>query len=113
MSRRHFTSKDSAELRAKIDKAKPRLTLPDLMRRLGYDEKHIGKSARCPFHLDEHPSFSVFHSKNGKGWQWKCHAGCGHGDEITLLVKHLNVPRPEAIRRYLEMAGFPSRRSKS
>jgi hypothetical protein len=46
--------------------------MPALMRCLGYDEKHIGKTALCPFHSDEHPSFSVFQSKSGKGWQWKC-----------------------------------------
>lgn len=108
MSGRHFDTTENAELRAKIDEAKRRLPLPALMRQLGYNEKHIRKTALCPFHSDEHPSFSVFQSKNGKGWQWKCHAGCGYGDEIALLVKHFNISRPEAIRRYLDMAGFPA-----
>jgi CHC2 zinc finger len=108
MSRR-FDSTDNAELRAKIDKAKPRLPVPDLMRELGYEEKHIGRTAICPFHDDHDPSFSVFKGSNGKGWQWKCQAGCGHGDEIALLVKHFGISRDEAIKRYLEMAGFPPR----
>ena len=95
------------ELRTKIDEAKQRLPLPALMRELGCHEKHIGKTALCPFHPDEHPSFSVFHSQDGKGWQWKCHVGCGHGDEIAFLVKHFGVERREAIKRYLDMAGFP------
>jgi hypothetical protein len=100
-----------AELRAKIDRAKALLALPDLMRRLGYDAKHIGKTAYCPFHPDEHKSFSVFQSKNGKGWQWKCFAGCGNGDEIAFLVKHSGISRSEAIKRCLELAGFPTRRT--
>ena len=109
MSSRHFDATENAELRTKIDAAKARLPVPELMRRLSYEEKHIGESAYCPFHSDKHKSFSVFHSNNGKGWQWKCFAGCGYGDEIAFLVKHFNISRREAIRQYLEMAGFPSR----
>ena len=109
MSRRQFDSTENSELRAKIDEAKQILPLPDLMRKLGYEGKHIRKTAHCPFHDDQHPSFSVFNSSNGKGWQWKCQVGCGHGDEIALLVKHFGISRREAIKRYLEMAGFPPR----
>jgi hypothetical protein len=104
-------STEDAELRAKIDEAKRRLPLPELMRRLGHDEKHIRKTALCPFHSDEHPSFSVFEGKDG--WQHKCFVGCSSGDEIAFLVKVLNVSRREAINRYLEMAGFPVQRPKS
>jgi hypothetical protein len=50
-------------------------------------------------------------SSNGNGWQWKCQVGCGHGDEIAFLVKHFDISRREAINRYLEMAGFPPRRT--
>jgi hypothetical protein len=107
MNRRHFDSMENAELRAKIDKAKPLLPLPSLMRRLDYDEKHIGKEALCPFHEDYHPSFSVF-QKNG-AWFHRCFVGCSSGDEIAFLVKHFGISRREAIKRYLEMAGFPSR----
>jgi hypothetical protein len=110
MSRR-FDRTENAQMREKIDKAKPLLSMPDLMRELGYEEKHIGKTALCPFHSDQHPSFSVFLSSNGKGWQWKCHAGCGYGDEIAFLVKHFGISRPEAITRFLDLAGFPSRSS--
>ena len=44
MSPRRFDSMENAELRAKIDKAKPLLPMPELMRRLGYTEKHIGET---------------------------------------------------------------------
>jgi hypothetical protein len=111
MSHRHFDSTENAELRAKIDETKLRLPLPQLLRRLGYDEKHIGKTALCPFHSDEHPSFSVFEGEDG--WQHKCFVGCSSGDEIAFLEKALNVSRREAINRYLEMAGFPAQGPKS
>jgi hypothetical protein len=108
MSTRHFDSTESAELRTKIDEAKCRLPLPELMRQLGYGEKHIGKTALCPFHSDQHPSFSVF-QKNG-AWFYRCFVGCSSGDEITFLVKHFGISRREAIKRYLDMAGFPCAR---
>jgi hypothetical protein len=108
MKRHYIKSRDNAELRTKIDTAKSRLPLPDLMRRLGYDEKNIGKTALCPFHDDHKPSFSVF-QKNG-AWFHQCFVGCSSGDEIAFLVKHFNISRREAIKRYLEMAGFPPRR---
>jgi hypothetical protein len=106
MSGRHFDSTESAELRTKIDEAKQLLPMPSLMRRLGYDEKHIGKTALCPFHCDQHPSFSVF-QKNG-AWFYRCFVGCSSGDEITFLVKHFGISRRDAIKRYLHMAGFPA-----
>ena len=109
MSRRHFDRTENAELREKIDRGRPILPLPALMRRLGYAEKHIGKTALCPFHPDQHPSFSVFKGKD-RLWHYKCFAcDSSGGDEIAFLVKHFNISRREAIRRYLEMAGFPPR----
>src|SRR5690348_16865902 len=111
MSRRHFTTNDNAELRAKIDKARLLLPLPDLMRELGYEEKHIGKSALCPFHSDQHPSFSVFKGRDGF-WHYKCFVcDTQGGDEIVFLVKHFGISRREAIKCYLELAGFPTRRT--
>src|SRR5262249_6778071 len=109
MSHRHFDSTENAELRAKIDEAKRRLPLPDLMSRLGLGE-HAKKSARCLWHDDQHPSFSVFKADDGF-WQYKCFVcDSSGGDEIGFLVKHLGVSRREAINRYLEMAGFPAQR---
>jgi hypothetical protein len=104
---------DFSDLARKIAEAKPRLPLPKLMRQLGYDEKHIGKTSLCPFHSDEHPSFSVFQGKDGF-WHYKCFVcdSCG-GDQIAFLVKHFNASRREAIRRLLGNGWFPSDRSKS
>jgi hypothetical protein len=97
---------DNAKLRAKLDEAKKRLPLPSLMRQLGYDDKHIGKEALCPFHLDEHPSFSVFQRRDGTWWH-RCFIGCSQGDEVAFLVRHFSCSSGEAIKLYLEMAGFP------
>jgi hypothetical protein len=108
MSRRHFDSTENAELREKIDRAKLLLPLPALMRLLGYHEKHIRRTALCPFHSDEHPSFSVFKGKD-RFWHYKCFVcDSSGGDEIAFLVKHFNISRKEAIRRYLDMGGFPA-----
>src|SRR5262245_2551593 len=75
----------NSDLREKIDEAKRLLPMPKVLEKFGLGA-HAKKSAHCPFHEDEHKSFSVFHNKGGKGWQWKCHAGCGYGDEIAFLV---------------------------
>jgi hypothetical protein len=106
MKRRYVKSSDSAVLRAKIDQAKRCVPLPELMKQLGLGNR-AKKIARCPFpgHEDKHPSFSVF-EEDGR-WRWKCHAGCGSGDEIDFLCKVRGISEQEAVSLYLEMAGFP------
>ena len=86
-----------------IAEAKRRLPLPVLMDQFGLGA-HAKKSARCPFHDDQHNSFSTFQSAVGQ-WFWKCHAGCGQGDEITLLELLEGLSNGQAIKRYLELAG--------
>src|SRR5207248_10669184 len=85
-----------------IQQAKLELPLPLLMQRLGLGE-HARKNAQCPFHDDRNPSSSVFQIRDS--WFFKCHAGCGEGDEINFLEKHKGISRSEATRLYLEMAG--------
>jgi hypothetical protein len=94
--------KGGDEMSLNIAEAKQRLPLPELLARLGLGDR-AKKSARCPFHEDGSNSFSVF-QHNGANF-WKCFAGCGAGDEITLLEKHEGLSRGEAIRRYCELAG--------
>src|SRR5262249_8821726 len=109
MSARRFDATENADLRAKIDEAKRRLPLPDLLSRLGLGE-HAKKSAPCLWHDDQHPSFSVFKGDDGF-WHYKCFVcDSSGGDEIGFLVKHFNISRREAIRRYLDRAGFLARR---
>jgi CHC2 zinc finger len=102
---------ENNELHEKIDQAKRRLPLPQLMERLGL-ASHAKKRARCPFpgHEDKHPSFSAFQGKGGL-WHYNCFAGCGEGDEIMFLSKLKALSLTEAISLYLKMAGFPPSRS--
>jgi CHC2 zinc finger len=113
MSRRHFDSTENVELRAKIDEAKRRLRLPQLLERLGLGA-HAKKSARCPFpgHDDKRPSFSVFQGEDGF-WHYNCFSSCGSGDEIMFLRKLKGLSLTKAMNLYLEMAGFPAQRPKS
>ena len=109
MSARRFDATENADLRAKIDEAKRRLPLPELMSQLGFGE-YAKKSARCLWHDDQHPSFSVFKGDDGF-WHYKCFVcDSSGGEEIGFLVKHFNISRREAIRRYLDRAGFLARR---
>ena len=97
------------DLRQKIDEAKRRLPLPQLMEKEGLGDR-AKKTAHCPFHDDHRKSFSVF--KRGDGfWHWKCFTGCGNGDEIMFLRKRKGLSSTEAISLYLDMAGFPPRLS--
>src|SRR4029453_9068114 len=100
---------DNNDLRGKIDQAKRRLPLPELMAREGLGDR-AKKTPHCPLHDDEHKSFSVFQDKDGF-WHYKCFAGCGEGDEIMFLRKLKGLPLTEAMSLYLEMAGFPPRLS--
>jgi len=99
---------DHSHLRQKVDEAKRRLPLPDLMAREGLGE-HAKKSAHCPFpgHEDKHESFSVFQGNDG-WWHWKCFSQCGDGDEIMFLSKLKGVSLTRAMNLFLGMAGFPS-----
>src|SRR4029077_7710570 len=84
--------------------AKQRLPLPALMHQLGLRD-HAKKSAKCPIHDDKHNSFSVY--KNGSGeFRFKCHAGCGEGDEINFLESYENLSRRDATKRFLDLAGL-------
>ena len=93
-----------------IEKAKSVLPLPELMARCGFGDR-AKKSARCPFHEDRHNSFSVW--RDDGSWHWKCHAGCGAGDEITFLEKHEGLSQTAAVQRFFEMAGANGATSRS
>ena len=85
-----------------IIEAKRRLPLPKLMESYGLGE-HAKKSARCPWHEDKNKSFSAW--EGDKGWRFKCHAGCGGGDEITVVEIVEKLSNTDATKRFLEMAG--------
>jgi hypothetical protein len=103
-------SAENDDLRRKIDEAKQHLPLPTLMQQLGYGANvNTHGNARCIFHDDQRPSFSLQEKADGT-WYWHCFAGCGGGDEIAFLQKLRGLSAASAINHYLEMAGFPSSR---
>lgn len=79
-----------------------RLSLPDLMNRLGYGE-YNKRSAKCPFHEDQRASFSVYETR--EGYRWKCHAGCGGGDEVDFLCHASQLTKGAAFDRWRKLAG--------
>lgn len=89
-------------MNSNIAEAKAKLPLLELMTALGLRE-HAKSKARCPFHEDTHASFSTFCHEDH--WFWKCHAGCGAGDEINLLEKAKGISRAEATKLFVRMAG--------
>ncbi len=52
-----------------------------------------GAIGKCPFHNDQHPSFSV----NDKENYWHCFAGCGGGSIIDFWMKWRGIGFVEAI----------------
>jgi len=92
----------TTSLSGRVAQAKQRLPLPQLMEHMG-EGSHAKPSARCPFHEDRRPSFSVF--SMGNRWYWKCHAGCGEGDEVSYIQHRLHLGRGAAMRRFCDMAG--------
>src|SRR6516162_4889854 len=85
-----------------IQEAKRLLPLPKLMAEMGYGGR-VKKSAHCPFHDDQNPSFSVF-EKDGQLF-WKCVTGCGEGDEIDFIAKVKGIDNKEATREFLRLTG--------
>lgn len=85
-----------------IASAKELLPLRELIRQVG-DWDDIVSAKLCPFHDDKKPSFSIFEYKGAT--LWKCHAGCGKGDQISYLEAKFQISRGDAIRRFLAMAG--------
>ena len=86
-----------------LTQAKQRLPLPALMALCGYGDR-AQKSARCMFHEDSHNSFSAYQHADGS-WAWKCHAGCGGGDEADWLAKLRGLSNADACREYIRLAG--------
>jgi hypothetical protein len=91
-----------------IDQAKGSLPLPILMASYCLGD-HAKKNAFCPFHEDKrNKSFSVFRGPDpehsDRFWYWKCHAGCGKGDEITFLEKLFGIDNATATKKFIELA---------
>jgi DNA primase len=85
----------------RIQQAKDLLPLEQLIDEIGDSDRVAARL--CPFHSDSTPSFSVF-TFDGQQF-WRCHAGCGAGDQISYLEATYNCSRGDAIRKLFEMAG--------
>ncbi len=73
------------------EKIKQRLSIGEMVSRyVDLDSKGRG---RCPFHDDQHPSFSV----NFDEGYWHCFAGCGGGSVIDFWMKLNNMTFVEAV----------------
>jgi hypothetical protein len=58
--------------------------------------------AKCPFHDDRNPSFSVDVAKG----VWNCHAGCGGGSVIDLLAKYEGISPLDVLKKYTELPEY-------
>jgi len=88
--------------RERIEQAKELLPLYEFIRDL--DDADEVDQGLWPFHDDHSPSFSLFTQDDVD--LWKCHAGCGAGDQINYLEIKFDLTRGEAIHMFLEMAGL-------
>src|SRR5262249_36303223 len=73
------------------------------MEKLGLG-KHVEPGSRCPFRPNDHLSFSVWQDQSG-GWNWKCDECRGFGGEVEFLCSLYGIRPPEALQRYVTIAG--------
>jgi hypothetical protein len=100
----HYDSESrNRRFKKTIEQAKLLLPLEAMLEQLEDWEICVAEK-RCPFHPDVTPSFSVFTHECQQFW--KCHAGCGAGDQISYLELKFDLSRGEAVRLFLEMAGL-------
>jgi DNA primase len=97
------SNRNSEQFAKNIKLAKLLLPLEKMLEQLEDWEQCVAKK-RCPFHANTSPSFSVFIKEDNQ--YWKCHAGCGAGDQINYLEHKFDLNRGEALRLFLEMAGI-------
>jgi hypothetical protein len=86
----------------KIDEAKRRLPMPELLKHLELDA-HVNTRAntQCPLCHREN-TFALRENSDGT-WFFECSV-CGSGDEITFIQKLLKITRFNAAVRYVQMA---------
>lgn len=89
-----------------ISDAKQRLQIPALWRHFGF----VGEpktSCRCPWREDQKPSFSV----SPDGQVWNDFATGEAGDVVDFFQRASGLPRKEACRKFIQLAGggtFPA-----
>jgi hypothetical protein len=86
----------------KIEEARAKLPLPELMREMGYGE-FAKSSVKSPFRDEKSPSWGIY-EKAGR-WKFLDHGTGEGGDEIDFIEQVENIDRKAAIERFLAMAG--------
>jgi hypothetical protein len=87
----------------KIEEARAKLPLPELMREMGYGE-FAKSSVKSPFREEKSPSWGIY-EKAGR-WKFLDHGTGEGGDEIDFIEQVENIDRKAAIERFLAMAGI-------
>ncbi len=82
------------------EKIKQRISIGEMVS--PYVELDAKGRGRCPFHDDQHPSFSV----NFEEGYWHCFAGCGGGSVIDFWMKLNNLTFPEAVSELAQRLGI-------
>ncbi len=99
--------------RSAILAAKAALPLPALLQTLGIAAPSCGGNIKSPLRGGSNQktdSFSIYRHNDSGGWFWKDRSGGDDigGDEVTLLEHLENLPKKDAIARYLSLAGVPN-----
>lgn len=81
-----------------VDELYSRISGEDILRRY-VGVEYIPCLIHSPLREDEHPSFSIFYSKDGTVALWKDHASGQAGDAIGLLALMWNCSREDVIHR--------------
>jgi ABC-type dipeptide/oligopeptide/nickel transport system ATPase subunit len=89
----------------KIEEARAKLPLPELMREMGYGE-FAKSSVKSPFRDEKSPSWGIY-EKAGR-WKFLDHGTGEGGDEIDFIEQVENIDRKAAIKRFCDMAGVRS-----
>jgi hypothetical protein len=89
----------------KIEEARAKLPLPELMREMGYGE-FAKSSVRSPFRDEKSPSWGIY--EKGGRWKFLDHGTGEGGDEIDFIEQVENIDRKAAIKRFCDMAGVRS-----
>ena len=87
----------------KIEEARTKLPLPELMREMGYGE-FAKSSVKSPFRDEKSPSWGIY--EKGGRWKFLDHGTGEGGDEIDFIEQVQNIDRKAAIERFLAMAGI-------
>jgi len=86
-----------------LEELRTRIDLSDIVgSRVALTKAGKEFKACCPFHNEKTPSFYVNDDKH----LWHCF-GCGaHGDAVAFVMRHDNLPFPDAVEHLAQVAGM-------